>query len=220
MLACVCPMHLSDKGVTYKDMKEKDLKPNFGVYGYPVLQAADILAVDADIVPVGRDQIQNIEICRDLAGRFNHIFGTDDQPVFTMPEHRVPDHAAVLPGIDGRKMSKSYDNIIDPFMAEKKLRKRIMSIKTDSTPMEDPKDPEVCPVYQIFRALAGVNDQRTQSLAEKYRAGNYGYGHAKQELFELVMDHFGPARQRREELMQDPAAVDDILRQGLNVLAP
>ena len=120
LLACVCPLHLSDKGVTYKDMKEKDLKPNFGVYGYPVLQAADILIVDADIVPVGRDQIQNIEICRDLAGRFNHIFGNEDQKVFKLPEYRVPEHAAVLPGTDGQKMSKSYNNIIDPFMAEKK----------------------------------------------------------------------------------------------------
>ncbi|MHC5067175.1 MAG: tryptophan--tRNA ligase [Planctomycetota bacterium] len=211
LLACVCPMHLSDKGVTYKDFQAKGLAANAGIYNYPILQAADILAVDPDLVPVGRDQVQNVEICRDLAGRFNHIY--KDQ-VFKLPAYRLSEGAAVLPGTDGQKMSKSYDNIIDPFMAEKPLRKRINKIKTDSTPVEDVKDPDGCPVYQIFRAIAGVDDPRTAELAALYRAGGMGYGQAKQQLFELIMDHFGPARARREALMADPSQVEAVLQAG------
>ncbi|MDA3962831.1 MAG: tryptophan--tRNA ligase [Planctomycetota bacterium] len=210
LLACQCPMYLSDKGVTYKDFQAKGLTANVGIYNYPILQAADILITDADLVPVGKDQVQNVEICRDLAGRFNHHYGQ----VFKLPEYRLADGAQVLPGIDGQKMSKSYDNIIDPFMDEKPLRKRLNKIKTDSTPMEDTKDPDACPVYQIFRAIAGVEDERTVQLATDYRAGGLGYGDAKKRLFELILDHFGPARARRAELMADPEQVEAILRDG------
>lgn len=211
LLGCVCPLHLADKGVTFKDFKEKGLPANLGIYSYPILQAADILIVDADLVPVGRDQVQNVEICRDLAGKFNHLAG---EPVLAMPDYRLSEDAQVLPGIDGQKMSKSYDNTIDPFMAEKPLRKRLMKIETDSTPLEEAKDPDRCPVFQIFRAIAGADDARTVDLASRYRAGGLGYGHAKQELFELILDHFGPARQRREAIMADPTYVDEVLRRG------
>lgn len=210
LLACQCPMYLSDKGVTYKDFQAKGLTANAGIYNYPILQAADILSVDADLVPVGRDQVQNVEICRDLAGRFNHHYGE----VFQLPAHRLAEGGEVLPGIDGQKMSKSYDNIIDPFMPEKPLRKRINKIVTDSTPVAEPKDPEACPVFRIHRAIAGAADARTRALADDYRAGGLGYGDAKRRLFELILDHFGPARARRAELLADPAQVEDVLRAG------
>lgn len=211
LLACICPTGWMDKAVSYKDKIAKGLDATIGLYTYPILQAADILAVDADLVPVGRDQVQHIELTRDMAGRFNHEFKAE---VFKLPAYRLAKEAEVLPGTDGEKMSKSYGNTIDPFQAEKPLRKTILSIKTDSTPMEAPKDPEPCAVYRIFRALAGADDPRTQDLAARYRGGNFGYGHAKQALFELILDHFGPARKRREELLQDPGYVDQVLKDG------
>lgn len=211
MLACACPMYLMEKGVSYKDKVSKGLSASVGLFSYPILQAADILIVDAELVPVGRDQIQHIEITRDLAQKFNHHWQSE---VFVLPAYRVQDHVAVVPGIDGQKMSKSYGNDIDPFMAEKPLRKRIMKIVTDSTPLEEPKDPQICPVYQITRAIAGEDAEPTRDLARRYQAGNYGYGHAKQFLFELILDHFGPARRRREELMADSAYIDRILAEG------
>ena len=150
LLGCVCPTHLMDKSTSYKDKVSQGLAASIGLYTYPILQAADILSVNADLVPVGRDQTQHVEITRDLAEKFNHHYGE----VFHLPEARVPEHAGVLPGVDGRKMSKSYDNTIDPFMAEKPLRRRIMRIVTDSTPVEDAKDPDGCPVFQLYRAIA------------------------------------------------------------------
>lgn len=210
LLSCVCPKHMMDKATSYKDKVAKGLPASIGLYTYPILQAADILAVNPDFVPVGEDQRQHVEITRDLAQAFNHHYGE----VFKIPEMRSRPNAAVLPGIDGQKMSKSYGNEIDPFMPEKKLRKRIMKIQTDSTPMEDPKDPQVCTVFQIFRGLAGDEDSRTAELAERYRAGGMGYGEAKQALFELILDHFGEARKRREELMDDPGYVAEVLRNG------
>ncbi|MCC5830330.1 MAG: tryptophan--tRNA ligase [Phycisphaeraceae bacterium] len=210
LLACVCPPHMMDKATSYKDKIARGLPASIGLYTYPILQAADILSVDADLVPVGKDQIQHIEITRDLAEKFNHYYGE----VFKLPEARVPEDAAVLPGIDGQKMSKSYGNTIDPFLPEKQLRKVVMKIKTDSTPVEAPKDPETCPVFQIYRAIAGRDDPGTNQLAGDYRAGGMGYGDAKQRLFELLLTHFGPARERREELTRDAAVVDRVLKQG------
>jgi len=210
LLGCVCPKHMMDKATSYKDKVAKGLAPSVGLYTYPVLQAADILSVDPDFVPVGEDQRQHVEITRDLAESFNRAFGE----VFKLPEIMIRKGAGVLPGIDGQKMSKSYDNTIDPFLPEKKLRKRVMKIVTDSTPVEAPKEPETCSVYQIFRAIAGEEDERTVALAERYRAGGMGYGDAKQALFELLMDHFGAARATREKLMADPAAVDEVLAKG------
>ena len=217
LLACQCPNHLMDKAVSYKDKLAKGLKPNIGLYTYPILQAADILIVDADVVPVGRDQVQHIEITRDLAQKINSRFGSEDTPVLKLPDYRVREDAAVVPGIDGEKMSKSYGNTIDPFMDEKPLRKRIMKIKTDATPIDQPKDADNCPVFQIFSALAGADDARTADLRHKYEnpAGDtFGYGHAKQALFELILDIFGPARARRAELMADPTQVDAVLQSG------
>ncbi len=210
MLSCVCPMQLMSKGVSYKDKVDKGISASVGLFSYPLLQAADILIVDADVVPVGKDQVQHIEITRDIAQKFNNAFGE----TLKLPEYRLREDADVLPGIDGEKMSKSYDNTIDPFMDEKPLRKRIMKIKTDSTPMEDAKDPDTCPVYNIFKAIAGADDERTKDLAKQYRDGGMGYGHAKQALFELVLDHFGSARERRQQLMADQGYVDQVLKQG------
>jgi tryptophanyl-tRNA synthetase len=211
MLECVCPEGWMDKMVSYKDKVARGLESNVGLYTYPVLQAADILAVDADVVPVGRDQVQHVEITRDLAERFNKAFQSD---VFKLPVHRVPPEAAVVPGIDGEKMSKSYGNDVDPFQDEKGLRKRLMSIKTDSKGVDEAKDPEGSTIFQIYRAIAGKDDPRTVELADRFRTPGMGYGHAKQALFELILDHFGPARARRVELLAKPDIVDHVLNKG------
>lgn len=210
ILSCVCPKHMMDKATSYKDKVAKGLPASVGLYTYPILQAADILSVNPDFVPVGEDQRQHVEITRDLAQAFNHHYGE----VFKLPEMRSRQGAAVLPGVDGQKMSKSYGNDIDPFMPEKPLRKRIMKIVTDSKGVDEPKDPETCTVFQIFRGLAGADDPRTAELAEKYRAGGMGYGDAKQALYELILDHFADARERRQALIDDPGYVDDVLKRG------
>lgn len=210
LLACVCPKHLMDKQTTYKDKVARGLAASIGLYIYPILQAADILAVDPDVVPVGEDQRQHVEIARDLAGKFNHHYGE----TFKIPTLQVREGAGVLPGIDGQKMSKSYDNTIDPFMDEKPLRKRIMKIQTDSTPVEAAKDPKTCTVFQIYRALAGADDLRTRELRGRYEGGGMGYGEAKQALYELILDHFTEARHRRGELMSDPGYVEQVLERG------
>lgn len=210
LLSCVCPKSLMDKATSYKDKVAKGLAPNVGLYTYPILQAADILSVNPDFVPVGEDQRQHIEITRDLAESFNRQFGE----VFKLPDILVRKGAGVLPGVDGQKMSKSYDNTIDPFMEEKPLRKRIMKVVTDSTPVEDAKNPQNCTVFQIFRAIAGEEDPRTTALANRYLAGGMGYGEAKQALYELILDHFANARQRRKSLMADPGYVDAVLLRG------
>jgi tryptophanyl-tRNA synthetase len=211
LLSCVCPMSWMEKAVSYKDKVAKGISANVGLFTYPILQAADILAVDADLVPVGKDQVQHIELTRDIAARFNEEFKAE---VFTLPAHRLAADAGVLPGTDGEKMSKSYGNTIDPFLDEKPLRKVVMSIKADSTPLEAAKNPETDATFAIFRAVAGAADPRTLDLADKYRAGGFGYGHAKQALLELLLERFGPARKRRAELMADPAYVDGVLRAG------
>ncbi|MEO0515479.1 MAG: tryptophan--tRNA ligase [Planctomycetota bacterium] len=214
LLACVCPKSQLDKATTYKDKVAKGIPASAGLFNYPLLMAADILAVDPDVVPVGEDQRQHVEITRTLAQKFNHTYASEDQPVFKLPELRVHADTGVLPGLDGQKMSKSYGNTIDPFLPEKKLRKTIMKIVSDSTPMEAPKEPNDDITFQLFRAIAGAKNERTLELAAKYRAGNFGYGHAKQTLLELLLDHLGPARKRREALMQDPGYVDQVLKDG------
>jgi tryptophanyl-tRNA synthetase len=210
LLGCVCPKSMMDKATSYKDKVAKGLSASVGLFTYPVLQAADILGVDPDLVPVGQDQKQHVEITRDLAEAFNRAYG----PVFKLPELRLRSDAAVLPGVDGQKMSKSYDNTIDPFMEEKALRKRVMKIVSDSTPVEAAKNPEADATFQIFRGIAGADNARTIDLARQYQAGGMGYGQAKQALFELILDHFADARRRRDELMSDPGAIDAVLRQG------
>jgi tryptophanyl-tRNA synthetase len=210
LLGCVCPVSMMDKAVSYKDKLAKGLTANVGLYTYPVLQAADILAVDPDVVPVGRDQKQHVEITRDLAGRFNSAFGE----VFKLPELQLRRGAEILPGVDGQKMSKSYGNDIDPFLPEKQLRKRVMKIVSDSKTVEDPKDPEADATFQIFRGVAGSDDPRVEQLAERYRAGGMGYGEAKQALYELILDRYGDARQRKAQLDADPTQVDRALASG------
>ncbi len=211
LLSCICPVSWMEKAVSYKDKLAKGMSANVGLLTYPVLQAADILAVDAELVPVGRDQVQHLELTRDMAGRFNEEFASK---VFSLPEYRLAPDAEVLPGVDGEKMSKSYGNTIDPFEEEKALRRRVMSIKTDSQGVEAAKDAESCAVFRIFRAIAGKEDARTTALKQRYSAGGMGYGHAKQALFELLLEHFAAARGRRAKLMADPGAIDAVLADG------
>jgi len=214
LLSCVCPKHMMDKATSFKDKIAKGLPASVGLYTYPILQAADILSVDPDLVPVGEDQRQHIEITRDLAGKFNHYFGSDDAPVFKLPKPLIQKESGLLPGVDGQKMSKSYDNGIDPFMDEKPLRKRIMKITTDSKGVDEVKDPDTCTVFQIFSGLAGSDDPRTADLANQYRKPGMGYGHAKQALFELILDEFGEARKKRVALIDDPGYIAQVLKDG------
>lgn len=209
LLLTVTQMSLLDKCVSYKDKKAKGIAADAGLFVYPVLQAADILAYDSDIVPVGADQVQHIEVTRDIAQRYNSIFKSE---VFVLPKAHVVEDTAKVPGLDGEKMSKSYDNHIEIFLPEKKLRKKIMSIKTDSTPVEDPKDPEACNVFTLYKLFA--DESRQAELAGRYRAGGMGYGEAKQTLFEAAMEYFAEARARRAELEAHPDRVEDILRSG------
>jgi tryptophanyl-tRNA synthetase len=209
LLMTVTQMSLLEKCHAYKDKRDKGIPADAGLFTYPVLMAADILLYDSTLVPVGQDQVQHLEVTRDLAGRFNHIF---QQEVFTLPEGHVLDATAKVPGTDGEKMSKSYGNTIEIFEPPKKLRKKFMSIKTDSTPVEAPKDPEQCSVFALYRLF--VEEQEQAALAERYRAGGMGYGEAKQLLYEQAMDYFAAARERRQELENDRSQVEEILRAG------
>jgi len=208
LLMTVTQMSLLEKCHAYKDKKAKGIPADAGLFTYPVLMAADILLFDSNLVPVGQDQVQHIEVTRDIATRFNSIYGE----VLTLPEAYTLDDSAKVPGTDGEKMSKSYDNTIELFEPEKKLRKKIMSIKTDSTPVEEPKNPETCSVYTLYKLF--VSPDRQAALAEKYRAGGMGYGEAKQTLFEAAMEYFGDARAKRLELEANPDQVDQILEAG------
>ena len=201
-----------EKGVAYTEKVEAGLSPNAGLFNYPVLQAADILAYGGSLVPVGADQKQNLEMARDLARRFNHRFCPEDDPLFPLPEPHILDDVAVIPGTDGRKMSKSYGNTIGIFDEGEALKKKVMSIVTDSTPLDEPKDPETCNVFALITLFA--DDETQQEIAEQYRAGGYGYGHAKQELLGLIEDHFAEARARRKDLEERPDYVRDVLREG------
>lgn len=208
LLMTVTQMSLLEKCHAYKDKKAKGLPADAGLFTYPVLMAADILLYDSNLVPVGQDQVQHIEVTRDIATRFNSLYGE----VLTLPEAYTLDESAKVPGTDGEKMSKSYNNTIELFEPEKKLRKKIMSIKTDSKGVEEPKDPEACAVFTLYKLFASAEQQET--LAGRYRAGGMGYGEAKQALFEAAMEYFGPARARRAELEANPGQVDTILEAG------
>lgn len=208
ILNCITNMGLLERAHSYKDKIAKGFVPNNGLFSYPVLMASDILIYKADSVPVGKDQKQHLEITRDLAIRFNQMYGD----IFVIPEPIIPETVAVVPGIDGQKMSKSYNNTIELFGNEKQIRKKIMSIPTDSTPMEDPKDPDKCNIYKLYCLFA--DEVQKEELAAKYRGGNFGYGHAKQALFEAYMDFFAPMRKRREELEKDPGYIQSILKKG------
>lgn len=209
ILSTFCPVSLMEKGVAYKDKVAQGLKPNVGLFTYPILQAADILMYNADVVPVGQDQKQNIEICRDLAGKFNHNYGDE---YLKLPEPHILKSVAIVPGTDGQKMSKSYGNTIGIFDEGKELKRKVMSIETDSTPLDEPKDPESCNVFALIKLFA--DEEKQQEIAEKYRAGGYGYGHAKKELLGMIEEYFAEARARRKELARDLDTVRDILQEG------
>jgi tryptophanyl-tRNA synthetase len=206
------PTSRLEKGVAYKEKVNAGLTPNAGLFNYPVLQAADILAYGGSLVPVGADQKQNLEIARDLARRFNQTYCPDDAPLFPVPEPHILDDVAVVPGTDGQKMSKSYGNTIGIFDEGDVLKDKVMSIVTDSKPLDAPKDPERCNVFALIKLLA--DEEQTEAIAQKYREGGYGYGHAKQELLGLIEDFFAEARARRKELEQRPDYVRDVLRHG------
>ncbi len=208
ILSTLTPMGLLERCHSYKDKTAKGIAASHGLFAYPVLMAADILAVNSNIVPVGRDQKQHVEVTRDLAIKFNNTFGE----VFTIPEPSIREHVAVVPGIDGQKMSKSYDNTIEIFNEGKPLKKRVMKVVTDSKELEDPKDPEACNVFSLYKLFATEAEQA--ELAARYRAGGMGYGHAKMELLDKINEHFGPMREKRRELANDMDYVEDVLRNG------
>jgi tryptophanyl-tRNA synthetase len=208
ILSCVTPMGLLERAVGYKEKLAQGISPNHGLFAYPVLQAADILIYLSDLVPVGQDQKQHLEMTRDIAGKFNQQFGE----VFVMPEPYILDNTAVVPGVDGRKMSKSYGNDICIFEEGKALKKKVMSIVTDSTPVEDPKDPSESTPFLLLSLLASAEE--TAEWEARYRAGGMGYGDVKKRLLELIDVYFAPARERRRELEADPGYVADVLRDG------
>jgi tryptophanyl-tRNA synthetase len=181
---------------------------NLGTFSYPVLMAADILAYDSDIVPVGKDQLQHLEMARAIAKRFNHHFGE----TFKEPKEFMQESVAIVPGIDGRKMSKSYANGIEPLLNEKTVKKQVMSIVTDSKGLEDPKDPNTCHIFALYKLFSNSEEQRI--LSEKYRGGNFGYGHAKLELLEKIEQRFSESRKKYESVLKNRADLDEILHQG------
>ena len=208
ILATLTPVGLMERAHSYKDKVAKGFEANCGLFTYPILMAADILLYRANLVPVGKDQKQHLEIARDLAIRFNNHFGE----ILTVPEELIPEEVAVVPGIDGQKMSKSYNNTIPIFAKEKALRKVVMSIVTDSKGLEEPKDPDTCNVYALYKLVA--TPEELQEMREKLLAGNYGYGHAKQALFEKLWAFFEPMRKRREELENNMDFVRDLMKRN------
>ncbi|HEX6984897.1 MAG TPA: tryptophan--tRNA ligase [Planctomycetaceae bacterium] len=208
VLMTITQMHLLEKCHAYKDKRDKGIPADAGLFTYPVLMAADILAYDSDLVPVGVDQVQHVEVTRDIAQRFNVMYGE----TLRLPEAYVLQTAAKVVGTDGEKMSKSYGNTIEIFEDPKKLRKKINGIKTDSKTVEEPKDPETDSVFALYKLFATPEEQET--LAARYRAGGMGYGEAKAALYEAATGHFAAARDRRERLAADPDTVEDVLRDG------
>ncbi|MCC5847784.1 MAG: tryptophan--tRNA ligase [Verrucomicrobia bacterium] len=209
LLSVVCPMGLLERAHSYKDKTARGVDANHALFAYPVLMAADILCVNADIVPVGKDQKQHLEIARDLAGKFNRQTGEE---VFKLADPMIREDVAVVPGVDGQKMSKSYGNTIEIFGPPKQVRKTIMRVVTDSTPLEAPKDPDACNVFALYKLFADAAE--SDALAERYRAGGMGYGEAKKALAEKFEEHFAPFRERRAALEAEPEKVDAILRDG------
>jgi tryptophanyl-tRNA synthetase len=202
------PMGWLDRCVSFKDKVDKGLPVVTGLYSYPVLQAADILAYDSNLVPVGEDQKQHIELCRNIANSFNHEYGE----VFTVPEPRILDQTAKVPGTDGEKMSKSYGNFIEVFEPVKAMKKKVMRIDTDSRPMEEPKEPEGDHLYQLCSLF--LPNEEIEDMAAMYRRGGFGYGDVKKTLAAAAEEYFAEARERRAELESDPDRIRDILNEG------
>ena len=207
-LSCLTPMGLLERCHSYKDKMAHGFEATHGLFAYPVLMAADILIMQADLVPVGKDQKQHLEVTRDLAQKFNNAYGE----TFKLPDAYIPETVATIPGLDGQKMSKSYHNTIELFEDVKSIKKKVMSIVTDSTPMEEPKVPEGNSIYELYKLFA--TKEETEAMAENFRKGGYGYGHAKKALLEVYHRLFDPFRARREELAKDPATLEDILQDG------
>lgn len=208
LLSIVTPMGLLERCHSYKDKIAKGVPPSHGLFAYPVLMAADILAYQSNIVPVGRDQKQHVEVTRDIAIKFNNEFGQ----VFTVPEPSIRDNVAVVPGVDGQKMSKSYNNHLEIFGDEKETRAKVMRIVTDSKPLEAPKDPEKCNVFCLYRLFA--SDAQRKEMEDRYRNGGYGYGEAKKALFDIMWNYFDQFRKKRKELVNNIDYVEEVLRAG------
>jgi tryptophanyl-tRNA synthetase len=201
-------MGLLERSHSYKDKIAKNFIPHNGLFSYPVLMAADILLYQADLVPVGKDQKQHLEITRNIAGVFNNIYG----PVFKIPEAIIDDNIATIPGIDGLKMSKSYNNAIDIFLTKSELKSRVMAIKTDATPVADPKDPNKCNLFAIYALF--VSDDQKNELRERYLKPGLKYSDVKKELIEIIWNFFAPFRDKREEFSNKKPYIRDILRTG------
>jgi tryptophanyl-tRNA synthetase len=208
ILATVSPMGLLERAHSYKDKVARGMTASAGLFNYPVLMAADILIYDSDIVPVGKDQKQHIEITRDLAVKMNETYGE----ILKLPEPRISTATEVVPGIDGQKMSKSYGNNIDIFGNETETRKRVMSIVTDSTPVEAPKDPSRSTIFQLYSLFASKNE--IANMRERFEKGGTGYGDFKKQLFEKLWEYFAPMRKRREEILADKSYIDNVLERG------
>ena len=207
-LLCLYPFNRLSLAHSFKDKADRMDDVNGGLFTYPILMAADILLYDATIVPVGKDQKQHLEMTRDVANRFNLKYGE----TFILPEEKIEEDTMLVPGTDGEKMSKSRGNYIDVLLPEKALRTQIMSIVSDSTPLEDPKDPSTCATFDLYKLIA--NESETDQMRKNYLAGNYGYGHAKQALFELILTKFAVPREKFSALMADKSKIDTALRIG------
>lgn len=207
-LSCFFPYQRLTLAHSFKDKADRLEDVNTGLFTYPMLMAADILLYDAEIVPVGKDQLQHLEITRDVASRFNHQMGD----TFVLPQAKIEERIMIIPGTDGEKMSKSRNNFINIFLQEKQLRKQVMSIQTDSTPLEDPKNPDTCNVFALYRLLA--DQTQTETMRNLYLAGNYGYGHAKQALYELILEKFAEPRKKFDYYMANLDELERILQEG------
>lgn len=207
-LNCFTPFPMLANAHSFKDKSENLADVNAGLFDYPVLMAADILLYNADFVPVGKDQKQHLEITRDIANKFNNEYGE----TFVVPEVKIDEKVMTIPGIDGRKMSKSYNNYINIFAAEKPLKKTVMSIVTDTKSLEEPKDPESCNVFGLYKLLA--NEAQIKEMEANYRGGNYGYGHAKKALLELILDEFAAEREAYNRYMSDRGEIEKALAKG------
>ena len=207
-LSCFYPVSRLQLAHSFKDKSDRLDDVNSGLFTYPTLMAADILLYDAEVVPVGKDQLQHLEMTRDVASRFNNKMGE----TFVLPQDSVQKDTMLIPGTDGEKMSKSRNNFINIFLPEKKLRKQVMSIATDSKGLEEKKDPDTCNVYALFKLLA--SPEQDVAIRAKYENGGFGYGHAKQELFELILDKFSVQREKYDHLMANPSEIDAALKVG------
>lgn len=207
-LSCFFPYQRLTLAHSFKDKSDRLEDVNAGLFGYPMLMAADILLYDAEIVPVGKDQLQHIEITRDVASRFHTRMGE----TFVIPEGKISEETKYVPGTDGEKMSKSRGNIINIFLSDKKLRKQIMGIQTDSTPLEDPKDPETDNVFNLYKLIA--SKEEVAEMRKNYEAGGYGYGHAKQALFEAILDRFKNEREHYNFYIENPEKIEEALALG------